>query len=1434
MFEILEGRWLFSRTWFVATGGLDTNAGTLAAPLQTIQAAATVAQPGDVVMIEGGTYHETVTPANSGTVSAPITYEAYNNQPVVIDGADPITGWSDYNGSIYSAPQSWDLGEGNNQVFVDGQMINEARWPNTTLDVSHPAYSTSESIQNTDEATGYFYPSTATLDDPNLPGGAGAWAGATIHIASGQGWVVQTGTVLNSAAGQLTFGFEHATVYEDPASGNPYYLTGSFQALNGPGEWYRDPNTGQLYLWMPNSDDPSAHTIEAKDRQYAFELSGKSYIDVQGISIFAATIDTSATSTHITLNGITAQYVSQSMNDPFPWDAHDYGMASTGILLNGTQNVLENSTIAFSSGDGVYVSGSNNLVQNNTIHDVDYGAGDQAGIEVAGNNQQIVGNTIYNAGRDGITATYSTADQILSNTIYDCGLQTTDLGAIYVWGTNGAGTVIAGNTISAMHAGGYGACGIYLDNGSTNYIVHDNTISTTDTPIKVNGPDSNIQLYNNTTSGGSNYITPASTDISGAGAGVTDLGTLGGFRGEAQGINNSGEIVGSTLSGTGGPGFLYSGGAMSDIGTLGGNYSIAYAINSSGQFVGSAYGPSGGRQAYLDSNGVMSSLGVLPGDVGSAALALNNLGVIVGESYNSGGIASAFVWAGGTMSAIPTLGGRVSAAYGVNDAGLIVGASTLAGDQSAHAFEDLNGTVTDLGTLGGSSSYALAVNSAGTIVGESRIAGDGAVHAFVDQNGVMKDLGTLPGMPNSVATGINANGDIVGYAYNDANLATQGMTEHAFLYRNGVMYDLNTLFASIGWTLGSANGINDSDQIVGGGTNPSGFSRPFLVSVPATTATASFVHADITTQGTWTGTYGSDGYVAFDDVSHLPSYAQVSASGQSQYVWQQPTSDARALQDTSGGTTRTAACYYAAGSFSLDVNLTDGNSHQVSLYLLDWDSRGRAESVQVTDALSGVALDTQSVSNLTGGQWLTWNLSGHVCITITGTAGPNPVASGIFFDAVAPAPVAPSAPTNLAAVASVAAAKLTWTASTGAVTAYHVERSTNGGAYSEIAASVQGTTYTDSTALANTSYSYRVRAEDAGQFSGYSNVAQVTTGGATNSATLTFIKADTTTGGTWTGTYGADGYSIFNGATVLPSYAQLGVSGQQSYTWQLPSADSRALQTAPGASTRLAACDYAASAFTLDVNLTDGASHTVALYMVNFDFQNRAQTVQVTDATSGAILDTRSVSNFTGGQWLVWTITGHVKITLSDAGGLNPIASGIFFGTPTTTTTSAAASYLRTDTTTLGNWQGVYGADGYNIFDDASSMPSYASLSASGQSAYIWQKPSADSRALLDGPSFSTRTAACYYAASSFSLDLNLTDGQSHEVALYMVNFDSQNRAQTVQVTDATTGAVLDTRSLTNFASGQWLVWNITGHVKITLTNASGLNPVASGIFFGA
>jgi len=827
MLEVLESRLLLSRAWYVAVGGNDQDPGTLAKPFATIQHAANLAGAGDTVFIRGGTYHEKVTPARSGAAGAPITFTHYNNEQVIISGADRLTGWSKYSGSIYRAPMYFDSGDGNNEVFVDGQMMNEARWPNTGTDLLHPKLATITSISTTSPPDGGLLSSTATamLTTASLPGIN--WAGATIHVGSGQNWVVQTGGVLSSSGNSLNFAFQHRTSYEIPQAGNQFYLTGSFKALDAAREWYRDPTTGLLYLWDAAGDSPAAHDVEAKHRLYAFELSNRSYITLSGIQIFAATIDTSAASTHLLLTGLTARYVSQQMDNVDPWDRHNW-TSHSGILLNGSNNTLQNSTIAFSSGNGVWVGGSSNTVKNCTIHDVDYSGGDEAGITITGSNQQIISNTIYNTGRDGILASAATGGKIDYNTIHDIGLLTTDLGGIYTHGNAADGTEIAFNTIYNVRTGGFGGVGVYLDNGSFGYVVHDNLISNVNNVVKINPHGYGNTVYNNAVTYGSQVATPSfsAKTFSSSAAKLTLFASLGGYRSEAFAINSAGTVAGYSSTGPTSPAAIFSASSTTSIGTLGGNAN-AYSINRFGQIVGASVVVGGVRRAFLYSGGQMRDLGTLGGDLYSWATGINSSGQIVGVSYGTSAAGHAFIYSGGAMHALGTLGGSMSQAMGINDSGTVVGDSTVAGDRNAHAFAHSNGHMQDLGTLGGSSSYARAINSSGTIVGQSLVSGNSRFHAFAYSAGHMRDLGVLSGFASSVATGVNDNGDIVGIC-----TTADGFTTHAFLYRNGKMIDLNTLVpANAGWKLNTAEAINNAGQIVGAATDANRNQRAFMLKV---------------------------------------------------------------------------------------------------------------------------------------------------------------------------------------------------------------------------------------------------------------------------------------------------------------------------------------------------------------------------------------------------------------------------------------------------------------------------------------------------------------------------------------------------------------------------------------------------------------------------
>ncbi len=107
-------------------------------------------------------------------------------------------------------------------------------------------------------------------------------------------------------------------------------------------------------------------------------------------------------------------------------------------------------------------------------------------------------------------------------------------------------------------------------------------------------------------------------------------------------------------------------------------------------------------------------------------------------------------------------------------------------------------------------------------------------------------------------------------------------------------------------------------------------------------------------------------------------------------------------------------------------------------------------------------------------------------------------------------------------------------------------------------------------------------------------------------------------------------------------------------------------------------------------------------------------------------------------------------------------------------------------------------------------------------------------RGLQKAASATDRIAACWYSFSNYSVNVRISDGQVHSLALYAVDWDNYNgRTETIEIRDTGTNALLDSRSLAGFQGGTWLVWNIAGNVTIVVRNTNS-NAVVSGFFFGA
>ncbi|MCX5674753.1 MAG: right-handed parallel beta-helix repeat-containing protein [Planctomycetota bacterium] len=79
----------------VAPSGKDSSAGSQAAPLRTIQRAADLAQPGDVVTVHEGVYRERVAPPRGGESDAKrIVYQAAPGEKVEIKGSEVVKNWA--------------------------------------------------------------------------------------------------------------------------------------------------------------------------------------------------------------------------------------------------------------------------------------------------------------------------------------------------------------------------------------------------------------------------------------------------------------------------------------------------------------------------------------------------------------------------------------------------------------------------------------------------------------------------------------------------------------------------------------------------------------------------------------------------------------------------------------------------------------------------------------------------------------------------------------------------------------------------------------------------------------------------------------------------------------------------------------------------------------------------------------------------------------------------------------------------------------------------------------------------------------------------------------------------------------------------------------------------------------------------------------------
>jgi hypothetical protein len=160
---------------------------------------------------------------------------------------------------------------------------------------------------------------------------------------------------------------------------------------------------------------------------------------------------------------------------------------------------------------------------------------------------------------------------------------------------------------------------------------------------------------------------------------------------------------------------------------------------------------------------------------------------------------------------------------------------------------------------------------------------------------------------------------------------------------------------------------------------------------------------------------------------------------------------------------------------------------------------------------------------------------------------------------------------------------------------------------------------------------------------------------------FSFAGIDTTTQGDWKSKYGNQGQLIADFTSNLPPGVTL-TQPNNLWTWETRTYDKRAVNKYSDDATRMASTWYSTGQCAFDLNINTTQPKQVALYMLDWDNAGRVEDLTITDST-GATLLSRRISNFSGGQYLVFNAKGQIHVSAKLVNGPNAVINAIFFGT---------------------------------------------------------------------------------------------------------------------------------------------------------------------------
>ena len=248
----------------------------------------------------------------------------------------------------------------------------------------------------------------------------------------------------------------------------PFYFFNVFEELSVPGEWYLDRVNNVLYLYPGEDFDEAVVDLSLSNENLLF-AENLEYVTFNGF----------------TFKGTRGDAINISGNNNTVSNCVVKNVAGHAIVVNGYDNLVSRNEITRTGRGGIYLSGGdaeklipgNNRADNNLIHDwSEIYQTYQPAVTLSGVGNICSHNEMFNSPHEAIT--FSGNDHIIEyNEIHDVCLLTNDGGAIYAgrrW--NYYGNIIRYNCIYNIGSGDFTPDGIYMDDALSGETIYGNLL----------------------------------------------------------------------------------------------------------------------------------------------------------------------------------------------------------------------------------------------------------------------------------------------------------------------------------------------------------------------------------------------------------------------------------------------------------------------------------------------------------------------------------------------------------------------------------------------------------------------------------------------------------------------------------------------------------------------------------------------------------------------------------------------------------------------------------------------------------------------------------------------------------------------------------------------------------------------------------------------